>query len=118
MNKSNYFIIFIIATLLLGSVPALSNTVNQPPRAFDKIYVTPQDILCTSEGTFYLSPTGETVKVSSISRDGHGAYILLIDRQCPHCGRIHTKETNYCEEGFTCPLWDLQPDPIFTKPNR
>lgn len=79
-----------------------------PP--FEKIYVTPSEILMTPEGTFYRSPlTGECDPIRAVRRDCNGLYVLKVWMQCPVCG-------NYCTgkkppEGYECPLWEIEAFP-------
>lgn len=115
MHKWITFLFCYFLTLPFLSLDGSQEELYHPP-AFEKLYVTPTEIFSTFEGTYYLSPTGETIKVSAISRDSNGPYIILITRQCPICGKYYVNE-NAPEDGFCCPLWEVQPDRFFTQPN-
>lgn len=100
---------FAFILLVIASTPCslFGEGVNKLP-AFEKLYVTPNDVLCTPEGTFYHSPEGEYLKVCSINRDAHGPYVILITRQCPICGRYYNDHTDAIE-GYSCEVWDIKP---------
>src|SRR5262245_56918981 len=66
----------------------------EPPRewqipAFEKIYVTPHDILSTPEGTFYVNSSGVKEKIRALRSDWHGTYVIKYQQQCPICGRCY-----------------------------
>lgn len=68
---------------------------------FQKIYVTPCDILSTPDGIFYISPSGEQIQVSTMSTDCTGNYVIITTRQCKQCGRIF-KGPESSSEGYNC----------------
>lgn len=84
--------------------PLFSQEGHPPP--FEKIYVTPSDILSTPEGTFYISPEGKQEKVRAIRSDHQGTYIIKFLRKCPVCERYYSGDTP--EEGYDCPLWSSE----------
>jgi len=114
MNKRFSYILFTLIAMLALHMHAYGEEV-ACPRAFDKIYVCPTDVLCTPQGTYYLSPTGEEIKVSAISRDCNGPYVILITRHCPSCGRTYTGSERH--EGFDCPIWENYEQPLINMPN-
>ena len=63
MNKHFSYIIFTLLAIIALPLQCSAEDVERPP-AFEKLYVTPHEILSTPEGTYYLSPTGESLKVA------------------------------------------------------
>jgi len=91
-----YFLLMMITVLPF----AYSNEKSLPP--FEKIYVTPYEIYTTPFGSYYRNPSGESEMVSCISNDSEGTYVIIINRQCPNCGRCYHGDTP--EKGYCCPL--------------
>ena len=56
---------------------------------FEKIYVTPDQILLTQEGIFYLTPLGSVSPVRILASDLQGIYIIGEVYRCPGCSRIN-----------------------------
>jgi hypothetical protein len=115
MDKKISYIFFILMAVALLHTHVFAEE-QTCPRAFDKIYVCPTDIFSTFQGNFYISPTGEQIKVSSISRDCNGPYVILITRQCPACGR-YCSEEDECFDQYVCPIWENYEQPLISMPN-
>lgn len=76
------------------------------PPPFEKIYVTPYEVLSTPGGCYYVSPTGEYRPIRAIRRDGNGQFVILISQQCPICGRCCSEKE--APEGYTCPYFQRE----------
>lgn len=76
------------------------------PTPFEKIYVTPQDVISTPEGTYYVTPDGDMEKVRAVLRDCCGTYIIKIAHICPVCGYACCEKNP--PEGYDCPLWKIE----------
>ena len=76
------------------------------PEAFEKIYVTREQIVCLVSGIYLKHPNGELEKVRSLSEDYEGMFVLRVKTQCPLCGRCYSGKC--CPEGMNCPLYDKE----------
>lgn len=98
------FFIYILSAMI--SFPIFSQEWEPPPEwhlpAFEKIYVTPYDILSTPQGTFYINSKGEKEKVRAVRSDWGGTYVIKYKQECPVCGRWYDDYT--VQDGFDCPL--------------
>lgn len=99
-----------ILGLLLTFSPLSADELPPRPPPFEKIYVSPQEILSTPQGIFYISPEGEYRPVRTIRRDKDGrTFVILITQECPICGRWCTGKS--CPEGYDCPFFELEVRP-------
>jgi len=106
---ASYFLFVLVGILsLLGILGAADEWGNSTP-AFYKIYVSPNEIISTPSGTFYVTPEGEREPVRMVSQDSEGTYVILITQYCPSCGRAYSGKV--CSEGYSCPLYQIQSFP-------
>lgn len=114
MNKKFIYILFVALLTVIHCFGAYED-LDYTPSAFEKLYVTPHEILSTAEGTFYIAPDGEPMKVASVSRDCEGTYVILITRRCQGCGRYYNNDI--CPvDGYCCPLLEPQKGPYIFDP--
>lgn len=76
------------------------------PAAFEKIYVTQDEVVCTPDGIYLKHCDGSLEKVRSILSDCEGMYVLRILTQCPLCGQCYAGKG--CPEDRSCPLYDKE----------
>jgi hypothetical protein len=76
------------------------------PPAFEKMYVTNDQIMRTPDGIYLKLCTGETEKVRALLEDNDGLYILRIKTQCCLCGQSYDGKAP--PEGYSCPLYDKE----------
>lgn len=67
----------------------------------EKIYVSPDQVVLTTEGIFFITDAGLT-PVSFISSDIHGLYVMRGYYQCPACGRYNANDV--CQNS-NCPMF-------------
>lgn len=69
-------------------------------KSFEKIYVTPAQVLSMPQGLFLKHANGRLERVYSLSEDYEGTFVLKIYSQCSHCGRVYHGTT--APEGWSC----------------
>ncbi len=74
--------------------------------AFEKIYICQNQLLTTPEGRYYVNPNGEQVKVRALLQDCEGTYIIVINHQCPLCGRCW--EGAHSHDDYDCPIYQKE----------
>lgn len=77
--------------------PVTFETFHKP---FEKIYVTPCQVVSMPQGFFYKHLNGQLEKIHSISQDCQGTFMLKIYAQCTHCGRVFNGAS--AAEGWSC----------------
>lgn len=107
MKILNILVIIPLLCLLASWHPAEVDTppLDRPP-AFEKIYVTPMQILSTTNGIYYHPDPNTYIRTSAVRRDCHGTYVILIPRQCPIC--LETTYEKNPREGYDCPLYETE----------
>lgn len=70
------------------------------PKPFEKIYVTPAQVLSMPQGLFLKHSNGQLERVYSISEDYQGTFVLKMYSQCSHCGRVY--QGTVAPEGWNC----------------
>jgi hypothetical protein len=73
---TKFFLFYLIGFELCHTLLNALQISYTPP--FEKIYVTPHEILSTPSGTFYRSCTGEEFCVRCLNCDPCGTYVILI----------------------------------------
>jgi len=107
--------IHLLLIMLAAFSFAHSREENSSPPPFEKIYVTPYEIFTTPYGSYYRNPSGENEQVASISTDCEGTYIIMINRQCPTCGRCSRGKVP--AEGLCCPINEKYDIPFIWGPS-
>lgn len=108
--------IFILSMMAMATpCPGCCNELIPAPIPFEKIYVSPHEVLTTPYGSYYRNPCGEYEKVRSVLRDCNGTYVIIVTVQCPICGKWY--DGTKPEAGYCCPLDEIQiyPD-LWTNP--
>lgn len=77
--------------------PVAFDTFHKP---FEKIYVSPCQVLSMPQGTYLKLPCGKFEKIHSLSEDYRGTFVLKIYSQCTHCGRVY--DGTSAPEGWSC----------------
>lgn len=84
------------------------------PPAFEKIYVTRNQIISMQDGIYLKHECGNLEKVRALREDCEGLYVLLIETQCPLCGVCYKGKTPPEEMG--CPIFEMERLPnLWTK---
>lgn len=103
---------FLIFFILLATHPfsgyAQSMSFNdeykhQDEPAFEKIYVTPDQLCTFSDGVYYFDDEGNSSKVRATLHDLDGLYVLIVKHQCPLCGKAWS--TAEPDDGYGCPIY-------------
>lgn len=81
----------------------------EAPPAFEKIYVTREQIVCMQDGTYMRHACGNLEKVRALLEDCEGLYVLLIETQCPLCGVCYKGKAP--PEGMGCPIYETETRP-------
>jgi len=71
--------------------------------SYEKVYVSPDEVLIYPEGIFYLNESGEVAPARLVASDACGLYIVAAAYKCPSCGRYN--RNNVCHNP-ECPLND------------
>lgn len=101
------FLLLLTFSLQLNALDYDDTTLPPPP--FEKIYVSPSEVICTSQGTFYITQEDNFWPVRSIRRDAYGTYVILITQECPICGRWSASKD--APEGYSCPYFQSEVRP-------
>jgi hypothetical protein len=72
--------------------------------AFEKIYVSLSQLVTCPDGIYYRDGCDQLTKVSTVSADCDGMYVLLITHQCTLCGRCY-QAGDEIEDEYGCPLY-------------
>lgn len=88
--------------LLFIGILILSNQFcNATP--FEKIYISCNQLINMPDGLYYYDQYGHQTKVKTVLGDEDGMYILVVNYECPLCGRKHSNSTP--DEGYGCPIF-------------
>lgn len=85
-----------------------TRTFDSPP-AFEKIYISLDQIVCMPDGIYYMHTCGNLEKTRAIMEDSDGLYVLLIETQCPLCGACYKGTAP--PEGMGCPIYEIETRP-------
>jgi hypothetical protein len=77
--------------------------------AFEKIYVSHDQLVTFADGVYYFAPDGTSVKARTVSFDEDGMFIITINHQCPLCGRCWSETTP--DEEYDCPIFKRRVHP-------
>jgi hypothetical protein len=104
ISQSLFFsrFLLIMASMALSNVISPLSSQEWRPPPFEKVYVTPYEIMSTPEGTFHITSSGTMEKIRDVRSDWYGTYILKFKQECPVCGRYY--DDNTVKEGYDCPL--------------
>jgi hypothetical protein len=87
----------------------------EAPPAFEKIYISRDQILCMQDGIYLKHACGNLEKVRALREDCDGLYVLLIETQCSLCGACYKGKEP--PDGMCCPLYEIETRPyIWSKP--
>lgn len=98
--------IFFPAYLLSQGASYCSNHKYPLEPAFEKIYIQPNQLINMPNGLYYYDDCGEEIKVNTVLGDEDGTYIVVVNYQCPLCGRTYNTKTP--DENYGCPLFEKQ----------
>jgi hypothetical protein len=73
------------------------------PPAFEKVYVSKEEIVSFPDGIYLKHACGNLEKVRALREDCEGLYVLLIETQCPLCGCCYKGKEP--PEGMGCPIY-------------
>ncbi len=115
MQKKRLFILFTamwMAWTLSGFCQGLTfppdhKTPREP--AFEKIYVTHDQLVTFADGVYYYAPDGTSCKAHTVSFEEDGMFIITIKHQCPLCGRCWSETTP--DEEWGCPIFKRRVHP-------
>lgn len=86
----------------------------ESPPAFEKIYISRDQVVGLPDGTYVRHSCGNLEKVRALLEDCDGLYVLLIETQCPLCGCCYKGKEP--PEGMGCPIYQRESRPyVWTK---
>src|SRR5215472_9174852 len=86
------------------SFPATHKNPIEP--AFEKIYVNSSQIVTMPDGKYYFDDNGKSTKAKAVLCDEDGMYVILINYQCPLCGRTYANSVP--DDEYGCPIFQRQ----------
>lgn len=98
------FSVFSLFAFSNGYAEELLNEEQIIEPTYEKVYVSPDDILICHEGIFFLNTVGDLTPARLISSDAAGLYVMWGDYYCPQCGYLNS--TNRCTN-TRCPLYGM-----------
>lgn len=82
----------------------------ETPPAFEKVYVTREEIISLQDGIYLKKCCGQLEKVRALLEDCDGLYVLFVDTQCPLCGTCYKGKAP--AEGMCCPIYENESRPF------
>lgn len=77
--------------------------------AFEKIYVQGCQLVTMPDGLYYFDDNGGSTKVKTVLFDEDGMYVIVINYQCPLCGRTYANKVP--DDEYGCPIFMRQVHP-------
>lgn len=105
-----FFLFWMLAfftTLTLSGFTGENSCATEPP--FEKFYVSPRQLVTFHDGIYYFDDNGYYTKVKTVLADCNGTYILIVNYQCPVCGRCWAD--NKPDDGYDCPIFQRKVAP-------